>query len=318
MVDVKEDGSILLNMDYFDFATKLTMTNDRKWKSLLGVSRREPESEIGEEHMNLALAIQQITEQIVVALARTARELTGCKNLVMAGGVALNCVANSKIAALGLFENIWIQPAAGDAGGALGAAFAVHHIFLGKAKGKPASFDGMKYAYLGPQFSDLEIGRVVNLFDAPFEYIQDPAELTFLVSQKIADGKIVGWFQGRMEFGPRALGNRSILADPRNPEIQKTLNLKIKYREGFRPFAPQCFAGRSSGIFFFRQAISLYAIYFPRLNKNFRILNLKIMLLLESMIVYIISGPMFRQSPMWIILHVFKPSALIQIRCSGN
>lgn len=238
MVDVREDGSILLNMDYFDFATKLTMTNDRKWKSLLGVLRREPESGIKQEHMNLALAIQQITETIVVALARTARELTGCKNLVMAGGVALNCVANSKIADSGIFENIWVQPAAGDAGGALGAAYAVHHIFLGKAKEKSASYDAMKYARLGPQFSDIEIGRVINRYEAPFEYINDSAELTSIVSQKISDGKIVGWFQGRMEFGPRALGNRSILADPRNPEIQKNLNLKIKFREGFRPFAP--------------------------------------------------------------------------------
>lgn len=238
MVDVREDGSILLNMDYFDFATKLTMTNDRKWKSLLGISRREPESAIEQEHMNLALAIQQITETIVVALARTTRELTSCKNLVMAGGVALNCVANSKIVDSGLFENIWAQPAAGDAGGALGAAYAVHHIFLGKAREKSASFDAMKYAYLGPQFTDIEIGRVLNRYEAPFEYVHDPKELTLKVSQKIADGKIVGWFQGRMEFGPRALGNRSILADPRNPEIQKNLNLKIKFREGFRPFAP--------------------------------------------------------------------------------
>jgi len=238
MVDVKPDGSILLNMEYFDFATQITMTNDRKWKSLLGLSRREPESEITQAHMDLALAIQQITEMIVIDLARTARTITGCRNLVMAGGVALNCVANSKIAEAGIFENIWIQPAAGDAGGALGAAFAAYHIYFGKEKIKPNSFDVMKYSLLGPQYSNPEIGRVLTRYDALFNYFECFSELSLNVSQKIADGKIIGWFQGRMEFGPRALGNRSILADPRNPEIQKKLNLKIKFREGFRPFAP--------------------------------------------------------------------------------
>ena len=238
MVDVRSDGSILLNMEYFDFATHLTMTNDRKWKSLLGLSRREPESEIFQQHMDLAFAIQQITEIIVVDLARTASALTGCKNLVMAGGVALNCVVNSKIAEAGIFENIWIQPASGDAGGALGAAYAAYHIFYGKERNKPVSFDAMKYAFLGPQFSDPEILRVLNRNNAQYQYFDDFNKLTKLVGQKIADGNIVGWFQGRMEFGPRALGNRSILADPRNPEIQKKLNLKIKFREGFRPFAP--------------------------------------------------------------------------------
>jgi len=238
MVDMRSDGSILLNMEYFNFATQLTMTNDRKWKSLLGLSRREPESGITQAHMDLALAIQQITEMIVVDLARTAHTITGCRNLVMAGGVALNCVANSKIAEAGIFENIWIQPAAGDAGGALGAAYAAYHIFYGKEKIKPDSFDTMKYALLGPQYSDSEIRRVLNRYEASFTYFKDFGELTLSISQKIADGMIVGWFQGRMEFGPRALGNRSILADPRNPEIQKKLNLKIKFREGFRPFAP--------------------------------------------------------------------------------
>jgi carbamoyltransferase len=267
MVNVREDGSILLNMTYFNFATKLTMTNDRKWKSLLGVPRREPESEINQGHMNLALAIQQITEEIVIALARTARELISCKNLVMAGGVALNCVANSKIKDTGIFENIWVQPAAGDAGGALGAAYAVHHIFLGNSKEKSASFDAMKYSYLGPQFSDIEIERVLNRYEAPFEYIPNPAELTSKVSQKIADGKIVGWFQGRMEFGPRALGNRSILADPRNPEIQKNLNLEIKFREGFRPFAPSVLLEDLPEYFSFN-APSPYMVFTAKLKKG--------------------------------------------------
>jgi len=238
MVDIREDGSILLNMDYFNFATKLVMTNDRKWNSLLGLPRRELESEITQEHMNLAFAVQHITELIVVALARTARKITGCKNLVMAGGVALNCVANSKIIAAEIFKNVWIQPAAGDAGGALGAAYAAHYIFLGNQTKRSASIDSMKNGYLGPEYTDRDILRTLKRYNAPYQYFEDFNELSELVSQKIADGMIVGWFQGRMEFGPRALGNRSILADPRNPDIHKRLNLKIKFREGFRPFAP--------------------------------------------------------------------------------
>ena len=269
MVDVRSDGSILLNMKYFDFATQLTMTNDRMWKSLLGLSRREPESEITQEHMDLALAIQQITEMIVVDLARTARTITGCRNLVMAGGVALNCVANSKIAEAGIFENIWIQPAAGDAGGALGAAFAAYHIFFGKEKIKPVSVDAMKYALLGPQYSDSEIRRVLNRHEASFTYFNDFGELTLSISQKIADGMIVGWFQGRMEFGPRALGNRSILADPRNPEIQKKLNLKIKFREGFRPFAPSVLE-EDLHEFFASDTPSPYMLFVSELKKELR------------------------------------------------
>lgn len=238
MVDIREDGSILLNMDYFNFATGLTMTNDRKWKSLLGISRRAPESEITQEHMDLALAIQQVTETIVLKLAQTAREITGCKNLVMAGGVALNCVANGKIAEAKLFENIWVQPASGDAGGSLGAACAAYYIYFGNKRKIPWSFDSMNNAQLGPQFTDAEIARTLTRYEALYSYFDNFSELSSVVSRLLADGKIVGWFQGRMEFGPRALGNRSILADPRNPEIQKILNLKIKFREGFRPFAP--------------------------------------------------------------------------------
>jgi len=269
MVDIRQDGSILLNMEYFDFATQLTMTNDRKWKSLFGLSRREPESEIFQVHMNLALAIQQITEMVVVQLARTARSITGSKNLVLAGGVALNCVANSKIEEAGIFENIWIQPAAGDSGGALGAAFAAYHIYYDKEKIKPISFDAMKYALLGPAYSDPEIGRVLNRYDAKYTYFKDFNDLTLNVSQKIADGKIVGWFQGRMEFGPRALGNRSILADPRNPEIQKKLNLKIKFREGFRPFAPSVLH-EDLAEYFLSVKPSPYMLFVSRLKKELR------------------------------------------------
>ena len=238
IIDLRDDGSILLNMRYFDYATKLRMTSDKKWEALFGLQRRNPESEINQSHMNLALAIQEITESIVIALARTAQKITNSKNLVMAGGVALNCVANSKIVRAGLFDNIWIQPAAGDAGGALGAAYAAYHIWHKQEKKNPAGFDFMKYAYLGPQYTDKDILQVMNKYGARYVHFDKFTDLTSIISQKIADGKIVGWFQDRMEFGPRSLGNRSILADSRNPEMQKLLNSKIKFREAFRPFAP--------------------------------------------------------------------------------
>ena len=211
--------------------------------------RRKPESAITQAHNNFALAIQTSLEKIVIALATTARQLTGSKNLVMAGGVALNCVANSKIADAGLFDNIWIQPAAGDAGGALGAAYAAYHIWGGKEKKKSADFDKMQYAYLGPQYDDRDIRRVINKYHADANYFSDFNELITIVSQQIAEGKVIGWFQDRMEFGPRALGNRSILADPRNPAMQQLLNEKIKYRENFRPFAPSVLAEDASSYF---------------------------------------------------------------------
>ena len=237
LVDVRDDGSLILNMDYFDFATQLTMTRDEKWEDLLGLPRRKPESEIQQAHMNLALALQQVTEQIVLTLARTARQLTGSRNLVMAGGVALNCVANSKIQEAGIFDAIWIQPAAGDAGGALGAALAVFHIGHHQER-TPIPGDAMQHAYLGPEYTDKEILNTAQKFNAPFHRFEKFSDLSAQVSEKIAAGNIVGWFQGRMEFGPRALGNRSILGDPRNPVLQKMLNVKIKSREEFRPFAP--------------------------------------------------------------------------------
>jgi carbamoyltransferase len=225
-------------MDYFDFATRLTMTNNRKWEALFGIPRRKPESAISQEHMDLALAIQDVTESIVIALARTAQKITNSKNLVLAGGVALNCVANSKILNAGIFDHIWIQPAAGDAGGAVGAAFAAFHIRFKQERKAPLLSDTMNYSYLGPQYSDKDILRAINKYEAGYDYFKNFDDLSLVVSKKIAEGNVIGWFQDRMEFGPRALGNRSILGDPRNPEIQKVLNLKIKFREGFRPFAP--------------------------------------------------------------------------------
>lgn len=236
LIDIREDGSFLLNMDYFAYATGLKMTNNRKWEKLFGFPSRKPDSELSQEYMDLAYAIQQVTEEILLKLAETTRQLTGCKNLVMAGGVALNCVANGKIQKSGLFENLFIQPAAGDAGGAIGAALAVWHIYLQEKRicEKP---DGMSGAYLGPSFSDKDIRNLIRNKGAIAERYGDD-ELLEKVAGLLNEGAIVGWFQGRMEFGPRALGNRSILADPRSTDMQKKLNLKIKFRESFRPFAP--------------------------------------------------------------------------------
>jgi carbamoyltransferase len=238
LVDIREDGSILLNMKYFDFATRLRMTNDKRMSLLLGLPKRKPESEINQQHMDLAMAIQEITEMIVVKLARTAALITRSSNLVMAGGVALNCTANSRILEAGIFKNVWIQPAAGDAGGALGAAFAAFYIWGKKDRNPVAGFDKMRGGYLGPRFNASDIPRLLRKYEPVYHYFQNFNELSVVVAKKISEGNVVGWFQDRMEFGPRALGNRSILGDPRDPEMQKILNLKIKFREGFRPFAP--------------------------------------------------------------------------------
>jgi carbamoyltransferase len=238
LVDIRKDGSIVLNMKYFEYATGLKMANEQKWEQLFGVPRRKPESEISQVYMDMALAIQQVTEEIVIRLACTARQLTGCKDLVLAGGVALNCVANGKILRAGIFEDLWIQPAAGDAGGAVGAAYAVWHIHEGNERQIIGHADAMRGSYLGPEFSDKDIWRALQKYDAPAHHYESFQKLASDVAAKLADGNVVGWFQGRMEFGPRALGGRSILGDARNPEMQKKLNLKIKYREGFRPFAP--------------------------------------------------------------------------------
>jgi len=237
LVDIKDDGSIILNMSYFDFATGLKMTNNRKWEQLFGIPPRTAEGEITQAYMNLALAIQQVTEEIVLRMARHAKEITGCKNLVMAGGVALNCVANGKVLNHKVFDDIWIQPASGDAGGALGAALAAWYIGSNRSR-TPQLPDGMHGSLLGPEFTDKDIQKIIQKYNAKANHFQDFDELTNETASFLANGKIVGWFQGRMEYGPRALGNRSILGDARNPEMQRKLNLSIKYREGFRPFAP--------------------------------------------------------------------------------
>src|SRR4030042_4423815 len=235
LVDIREDGSVLLNMKYFNYATGLRMTHDKKWTNLFGFPPRKPESEITQEYMDMALAVQEVLEEIIFRLARTAKELTKSDFLVMAGGVALNSVANGKLLASGVFKDIWIQPAAGDAGGALGAAYAAWHIWKGKERIITDNKDAMKGASLGPSFTGRQILSAVGKYDAPYHYYENFDALSKFVAQKIAEGAVIGWVQGRMEYGPRALGTRSVLGHARNPEMQKKMNLKIKYREGFRP-----------------------------------------------------------------------------------
>jgi carbamoyltransferase len=238
LVKVHEDGSIRLNLAYFNFATGLTMCRNEKWHSLFEVPYRTEDREITQEYMNLALAIQEVTEEVLIRLARTARKLTGAKKLVLAGGVALNCVANSKLVEAGLFDSIWVQPAAGDAGGALGAAYVGHYLSGYGERQADDIHDAMEGSLLGPAYTDADVERLARTYNAPVRKYEDVDKLCSTVASLIAEGQVVGWVQGRMEWGPRALGNRSILGDPRNPAMQKTMNLKIKYREGFRPFAP--------------------------------------------------------------------------------
>ena len=234
LIDVKADGSFRLDLSYFNYCTGLTMTSERFHKLFGGHPRRHDEL-LTDYHMDLAASIQAVTDEIVLRLTRSLREETGIRNLCLAGGVALNCVANGKILRDGGFEQIYIQPAAGDAGGALGAALVGYHMQLGQER--RVNGDAMQGAYLGPAFSQPEIEERLKKCGARFEVLEDAA-LISTSAEDLAQGKALAWFQGRMEFGPRALGNRSILGDPRSPTMQKTLNLKVKYRESFRPFAP--------------------------------------------------------------------------------
>ncbi len=232
-----EDGSIWLDQTYFSYTTGLEMVNRHQWERLFGFPIRESEAGLTQEYCDLALAIQIVTEEIVIKMARTARILTGEKNLCLAGGVALNCVANAALLRAKVFDNVWIQPAAGDAGGALGAALAFYFSQT-KSERFIKEQDSMRGAYLGPSFDDQTIKKILIENEISFHHFDAESDLTKNVAERISQGEIIGWFQGRMEFGPRALGARSILADPRSPEMQKKLNLKIKFREGFRPFAP--------------------------------------------------------------------------------
>jgi carbamoyltransferase len=236
VIDVKEDGSFRLDMSYFDFCTGLRMTSDR-FHALFGGPPRDPESRLVQRDMDLAASIQAVTEEVVLRLGRSIAKETGEKNLCLAGGVALNCVANGKLLREGVFDRIWVQPAAGDAGGALGAALAAYHHCQGQPRTLNGRMDGMKGSYLGPSYDQAEIERQLTGKKATFDVLSDD-EMLDRTARALADGKAVGWFQGRMEFGPRALGGRSILGDPRDAEMQKTLNLRVKFRESFRPFAP--------------------------------------------------------------------------------
>ncbi|SLM29991.1 conserved hypothetical protein [Desulfamplus magnetovallimortis] len=307
MIDIRPDGSIFMNMDYFKYAAGLKMYNAAKWQILLGIPERPPETKISQSYMNLALALQEITEEIVLKMAKTAKDITESSNLVMAGGVALNCVANGKLLKSRIFDSIWIQPAAGDAGGAIGAALAAHHIYysdttninessstaknpeknrlysgcsldvLNRHGRGPATpdhennvsistentnsscdnsekhtihkADDMQGAYLGPSYTTRDAEKLKYRYQAKYEVFPDTKTLCRTTAKLISENFVVGWFQGKMEWGPRALGNRSIVADPRDPETQKKLNLKIKYREGFRPFAPSVMAEHAKEYF---------------------------------------------------------------------
>ena len=235
LIDIKEDGSFKLDMQYFNYCTGLTMTNQR-FNQLFGGPPRNPESLLTQRDLDLAASIQQVTEEVVLRLARGAAKATGQRHLCLAGGVALNCVANGRLLREGLFDGLWIQPAAGDAGGALGAALAAHHLNLGQPR-RVMPQDAMQGAYLGPQYSQADTEQRLLALGARFQVLDD-AGLVNACAAALAAGKALGWHQGRMEFGPRALGGRSILADPRSTSMQKTLNIKVKFRESFRPFAP--------------------------------------------------------------------------------
>lgn len=236
LMDVKEDGSFRLDQQYFNYCTGLTMTN-KKFDELFGGPPRKAEERLTQKHMDLAASVQAVTEEVVLRLTRSLSKEYGIKNLCLAGGVALNCVANGKVLRDQAFENVWVQPAAGDAGGSLGAALNAYHLYQQQPRKLTGGMDGMKGSYLGPEPTQADTESSLTAAGANFSVLGDD-EIIDVTAQALADGKAVGWYQGRMEFGPRALGGRSIIADPRSPEMQKTLNLRVKYRESFRPFAP--------------------------------------------------------------------------------
>ena len=251
LVDLRADGSIRLNMKYFNFAAGLTMTND-EFDQLFGGPPRKPESEITQRDMDLARSVQDVTEEAMLRMSRHVHKITGERNLCLAGGVALNCVGNGRILREGPFDRVWIQPAAGDAGGSLGAALSAWHQYLGKERDVRevcgGHADGMRGSYLGPEFESDEIEEFLLTSGANYHRLE-PRDLVEVVTRLLAEEKVVGWFQGRMEFGPRALGARSILGDPRSPRMQSQMNLKIKFRESFRPFAPSVIRERVADYF---------------------------------------------------------------------
>jgi carbamoyltransferase len=269
LTNIKEDGSVWLNQSYFNYATGLTMIHTRKWEKLFGVKHRTEDAALDQSHCDLALAIQTVTEEIVIKMAKEAKRITGASNLCMAGGVALNCVANGKLLLENIFDNIYIQPAAGDSGGSLGAALATNYMYYEEERSPSEDFDSMQGSYLGPDYSEKEIIEMNKKIKAVYKYYESFNELTTFIASQLAQGNIAGWFQGRMEFGPRALGNRSILGDARNPAMQKKMNLDIKYRESFRPFAPSVLAEKASDYFEIKTA-SPYMLFVAKVNAGRR------------------------------------------------
>jgi carbamoyltransferase len=247
LIDLKEDGTFRLKIDYFNYCTGLTMTNG-KFDDLFGGPPRKPETLLTQRDMDLARSIQEVTEEVMLRLVRNLHRETGAENLCLAGGVALNCVGNGRILREGPFKGLWIQPSAGDAGGAVGAALTAWHQLENQSRNPDESKDRMHGSFLGPAYTNAEIEQFLHAKEAPYERVSDDV-LFDRVAQELADGKVIGWFQGRMEFGPRALGGRSILGDARNPKMQSVMNLKIKYRESFRPFAPSVLRERVADYF---------------------------------------------------------------------
>jgi carbamoyltransferase len=247
LIDLKEDGSFTMNMDYFNYCTGLTMTNEN-FHRLFGGPPRRPESKLTQREMDLARSVQEVTEEVMLRMVRFTRNETGMRKLCLAGGVALNCVANGKILREGIIDDLWIQPASGDAGGALGAALAAWHLHLGKERKANGQKDSMQGSYLGCSYTDDEVEEFLKANDIPYRKMSEDS-LVETVAAHIAAEKVIGWFQGRMEFGPRALGSRSIIGDARSAKMQSMMNLKIKYRESFRPFAPSVLSEKVSDYF---------------------------------------------------------------------
>lgn len=260
LVDVAPDGSVWLDQDYFDYATGLRMVREDRWEELFGMARRDHADELEMCHCNLGLAIQRVTEDIMLKMAAEAKRLTGSRNLCLAGGVALNCVGNGKLQRSGLFDRVWIQPAAGDAGGALGAALAAWHLHFERPRSTCGHLDRMRGSFLGPDVTDQDIARMIRHFSAVGEHFENFDDLCARAAAIMESGAVVGWVQGRMEWGPRALGNRSIIGDPRSPDMQRKMNVNIKYRESFRPFAPSVLAEDAGEYFDLRGADSPYML----------------------------------------------------------
>lgn len=266
LIDVKPDGTFRLNMEYFNYCTGLTMTS-RRFDDVFGGPPRKPESKLGQREMDLARSVQEVTEEVMLRLSRTLHRETGIDNLCLAGGVALNCVGNGRILREGPFKGLWIQPAAGDAGGALGAALSAWHQYADKPRTSNGRQDKMRGSYLGPAYTNEEIEQFLKSKNAPYVRVSD-AELSERVAKDLAEEKVVGWLQGRMEFGPRALGGRSILGDARSPKMQSVMNLKIKYRESFRPFAPSVLRERVGDYFDLQSDSPYMLIVAPVLEKR--------------------------------------------------